>query len=157
MRPDKISLKKAGKDDCLKIHEMQVKSFKSLLDKYGDYATNPAAEPIEKVEQRMAQAFTEYYFICLNDEPIGAVRIVSAENALFKISPIFILPQYQGKGYASKAVLKVEALYPQAKGWSLGTIKQEAKLRHFYEKMGYKATGEETRIHEGMDIIGYAK
>ena len=47
----------------------------------------------------------------------------------------------------------MEALYPLAKSWRLDTIKQEAGLVHLYEKMGYRQTGKEKRIKEGMDLI----
>ena len=52
-----ISLKKAKMDDCVKIHEMQIAAFNELLNKYNDYNTNPAAEALERIEQRMAQDF----------------------------------------------------------------------------------------------------
>ena len=60
-------------------------------------------------------------------------------------------------GYAQQAITKAESLYPQARCWELDTIKQEAKLCHLYEKMGYKAAGEVKIIQEGMTIIKYIK
>ena len=56
-----------------------------------------------------------------------------------------------------QAIRQVEALYPQAARWELDTILQEAKLRHLYEKMGYRSTGRTQRIQEGMDLLFYAK
>ena len=55
-----VSLRKAGMDDCGQIHNLQVEAFSALLGKYKDYNTNPAAESIEKIEQRMSQEFTDY-------------------------------------------------------------------------------------------------
>ena len=153
----KISLQKAEMHDCEQIHKMQVESFSALLDKYKDYSTNPAAEPIERVEQRMSQDFTDYYFICLDEKNIGAIRIVRLNSDDFRISPMFILPQYQGYGYAQQTILEVESIYFQAKSWELDTIKQEAKLCHLCEKMGYRATGKEEVIQTDMTIIHYAK
>ena len=72
-----ISLRKAGMSDCKQIHEMQIQSFASLLDKYNDHHTNLGAESIERVIQKMAQELTSYYFICLENKAIGAVRIGS--------------------------------------------------------------------------------
>ena len=143
--------------DCKQIHEMQIKSFAPLLDKYNDHKTNPGAEPLERVEQKMAQEFTSYYFICLNNKAVGAVRIGQLNDNTFRIAPIFILPQYQGMGYAQQALLAVESIYPQAKYWELDTIKQETKQCYLYEKMGYKAAGKEEDIQEGMTIVNYTK
>ena len=152
-----ISLKKAEMNDCKQIHEMQVESFAPLLEKYNDYHTNPGAESVDRVEQKMTQEFTSYYFICLNNETIGAVRVGQVDDNIFRISPIFILPQYQNMGYAQQAMLAVESIYPQAKRWELDTIKQETMQCYLYEKMGYRPTGKEENIQEGMTIIHYAK
>ncbi len=48
-------------------------------------------------------------------------------------------------------------LYLAAARWALDTIKQEPKLRYLYEKMGYRPTGEERRLKDGMDLVYYAK
>jgi len=152
-----ITLAKAKMEDCPEIHKMQVESFKELLDKYKDYDTNPGAESLEKIEQRMAQDFTDYYFIRLNKENIGAIRVVTLNDSTCRIAPMFILPNYQGKGYARQAIQKALSLYPQAKSWELDTIKQEEKLRHLYEKMGFRQTGKEEKLKDGMDIVFYRK
>ena len=68
-----------------------------------------------------------------------------------------ILPDHQGKGYAQQVVKKVEALYTQTKRWELDTIKQETKLCYLYGKMGYKLTGRQTHIKDGMDLVDYVK
>ncbi|MPN31303.1 hypothetical protein SDC9_178777 [bioreactor metagenome] len=39
-----ICLRKAGLEDAQIIHEMQVKAFENLLEKYEDYETNPGNE-----------------------------------------------------------------------------------------------------------------
>lgn len=152
-----ILLQRALMKDCKQIHEMQIVSFDELLEKYKDYKTNPGAESIVKIEQRMAQDCTDYYFVSLDDKNIGAIRVVRLKNSICRISPMFLLPEYQGKGYAQQVIRKTEMLYPEAKGWELDTIKQETKLCHLYEKMGYKAIGKEEDIKECMTIIYYIK
>lgn len=152
-----IQLVKATFADCERIHEMQVKSFHALLEKYHDMETNPGVEPLTRVCERMQQPFTDYYFILLDDVQIGAIRILRRSDKICRVAPIFILPEYQGKGYAQQAMLLAEALYPQANIWQLDTILQEDKLCHLYEKLGYQRTGEQETIQPGMDIIYYEK
>ncbi len=134
-----------------------VKSFQALLDKYHDIPTNPAAEPVSVLIQKMNHPSTDYYFIQLNSINIGAVRVVRLQDHICRISQIFILPEYQGKGLAQQAILRIEELYPQAAGWQLDTIKEETKLCHLYEKMGYIPTGKEKMIQDGMTLVYYAK
>lgn len=152
-----ISFVRADMKDCQLIYDMQVESFKDLLDKYRDYETNPAAEPLERTEERMLLDFVDYYLICLGDKKVGALRVVRLDDHICRLGLIFILPKYQEKGYAKQSISKVEMLYPTAKKWELMTIKQEANLCCFYETMGYKFTGEETWIQDNMTIIGYSK
>jgi len=152
-----IILKTAVMADCEEIHKMQIKAFGALFDKYKDVNTSPAVEPIGKIIERMEQEFTDYYLILLSETKIGAMRVVRLENRVCRISPMFIIPEYQGKGYAQQAILLAESLYPKAKQWTLDTIKQEEMLCHLYEKMGYVPTGKEEKIQDGMDIVYYAK
>jgi len=153
-----IQLKKAGISDAQIIHEMQVQSFKPLLDKYQDFDTNPAKETLERVKARFDDNI-DHYLICLQDENIGYIRVRCADenNHHYVLTQIFIAPEYQGKGYAQAAIKQVELLYPKAQKWMLDTIKQEKKLCRFYEKLGYKLTGLEKNIIKGMDLVYYEK
>lgn len=152
-----INLHKATVDDCREIHELQIKSFEELLTKYNDTKTNPGAESYERILERFNQDFTDYYLIQYNNMNVGAIRIVRFDVDVCRISPMFILPEYQGNGVAQQAIQAVELLYPHAKSWTLDTIKEEEKLCHLYEKMGYKKTGKEEKLQEDMTIIYYAK
>lgn len=152
-----ISLRKANIEDCAEIHALQIKSFASLLEKYRDTATNPGAEPLERIVQRMEQPHTDYYFIRLDGENIGAIRIVRLDDTACRIAPVFLLPTFQNKGFAQQAISLAEALYPAAARWELDTIKQESKLCHLYEKLGYRQTGKEEVLQPGMTIVFYEK
>jgi len=152
-----ITLRKAFIEDCSLIHQMQVASFRSLLEKYHDLDTNPGAEPLNRVVERMEQPFTDYYFIQMSEVKIGVIRVVRRSDDVCRIAPIFVLPEFQGKGYAQLAMLTAEQLYPKATLWQLATILQEEKLCYFYEKLGYRRTGELENIQPGMDIVYYEK
>jgi len=152
-----VTIIKAGLEDCEQIHEMQVASFIELLEKYKDYNTNPAAESVERIKERLEQDFTDYYLIRFGAKIIGAIRIVKLNKKSCRISPMFILPEYQGNGYAQQVIKAVELLYEKAEHWELDTIMQEPKLCYLYEKMGYAITGKEEIIHDNMTIISYAK
>ena len=151
-----ISLRKATVADCELLHGMKRKSFKPILDKYQDYATNPGAEPIERTRRRLCEPNSDFYLIQLDDADIGAIRIVHNGDTC-ELKQLFILPAHQGNGYAQQTIAFAESLYPGAKRWSLDTISQEEKLCHLYEKMGYRRTGEEKPLADGMTLIFYAK
>jgi nitroimidazol reductase NimA-like FMN-containing flavoprotein (pyridoxamine 5'-phosphate oxidase superfamily)/GNAT superfamily N-acetyltransferase len=162
---ESVTLEKAGINDCPHIHQMQVNAFAPLLEKYHDAESNPGAESIEKIIERMRQPFSQYYFIRAENMDVGIIRVNRLSETVSQISPIFILPEFQNKGYAQHALLLAESLYPQSLIWRLSTIEEEPTLCRLYEKLGYKRTDEKTVIRASdnteqqpsMTIVGYEK
>lgn len=153
-----IELLRAGVEDAGEIHAMQLKAFRELLDRYQDFETSPGCEKVEKVEARLRQDFTYYYFICLGVQKVGAVRVVDKkeEGINKRISPIFILPQFQGQGIAQRAIQICEEIHGAA-GWELDTILQEKKNCYLYEKMGYVTTGKTRVVNDRLMLVFYEK
>ena len=153
-----VIIKPCRQEDAEEIHAMQTEAFKELLEKYQDYDANPGNESIEKVEARLKQDFTFYYFICIGQQKAGAVRIVdkkeSGKNK--RISPIFVLPEFQGKGIAQKAIRLCEEIHGND-DWELDTILQERGNCHLYEKMGYRQTGKTKVINDRLTLTFYEK
>lgn len=152
-----ITLFKSGLNEAPIIHEMQIKAFLPLLNKYFDYETSPANESLERVIYRLKQPFTEYYLIRKSDITVGAIRIVRKENQVYRVSPVFILPEYQGRGIAQKVFALIEDMYIDARTWELDTILQEKGNCYLYEKLGYQTTGEVKKINDKMSIVFYEK
>lgn len=152
-----IKLVEVTRDDIEAVWKMQVDAFSGLLEKYQDYDLSPAAEAVDKVIARFEQPWTKYYFINAEGINVGAVRIVDMKDGTRKrISPLWIMEEYRGKGYAQQAILAAEELYG-SDNWSLDTILQEKGNCHLYEKMGYHQTGKIEHINDKMDIVFYEK
>ena len=152
-----IKLIRATIEDSKELWQMQIESFQSLLDKYQDYDTNPASEPIDKIIYRLKQEETYYYFICMDDAKVGAIRVIDFKSDGNKrISPIFILPQYQNKGIAQIAMQLCEQLHG-SENWELDTILQEEGNCYLYEKMGYHRTGKTVAINDKLTLVFYEK
>lgn len=151
-----IVLKPIVREDIQTVWEMQVEAFSSLLSKYQDYEISPATESINIIIEKFNQPWTTYYFIIAHGEKVGVIRIVDKKDGTRKrISPIFILPKYQNKGYAQQAILESERLYGR-NHWCLATILEEKQLLYLYEKLGYHQTDIiETNYH--MHIVLYKK
>ncbi|QOS78508.1 GNAT family N-acetyltransferase [Paenibacillus sp. JNUCC31] len=152
-----ISLSKAGFKEASIIHEMQIKAFMPLLNKYKDYETSPANQTVEQIEDRINQSYTDYYLIREANIPVGAIRIVKKENQIYRVSPVFILPDYQGRGIAQKVFSMIEGRYSDAKIWELATILEEQRNCYLYEKLGYRQKGDAKQINDKMTIVLYEK
>lgn len=153
-----VRLFRAGIENAKELHAMQVEAFRELLEKYQDYDTSPANERVEKVEERLKHKFTFFYFICVGKQKVGAVRVIDTKEAgkNKRISPIFILPEFQGKGIAQKAIRLCEEIHG-IESWELDTILQEERNCHLYEKMGYRQTGKTEAINEKLTLVFYEK
>ena len=151
-----VSLQKAGIEDCPLLHSIQVRAFVELLRKYNDFQSNPAAENQDKIYQRFQQPYTDYYLIQAEGVTVGMLRVCNF-GITCRLSPICILPEFRGRGYAGQAVLEMEKLYPKATAWKLETIVQEAHLCRLYESLGYRKTGKTENIKAGMDLVFYEK
>jgi RimJ/RimL family protein N-acetyltransferase len=153
-----ITLVKAEEKDAGSLLAIQREAFMPLLEKYKDYDTNPAAEDIEKVYKRLNNRNGVFYKILFNNQLVGAINIIWREGqAIYKISPMFILPEYQGMGIAQESIKIAEGYYPQAVRWELATIKEEEGNCHLYEKMGYVRTGEIRKLNENTTLLFYKK
>ena len=152
-----VTLRQATRDEVQKIWEMQVEAFRELLEKYQDYDLSPGAEPVDKVIARFEQPWTKYFFIEAEGTDVGAIRVVDMKDGSRKrISPLWIMKEFRGKGYAQDAMLAAEKIYG-ADNWSLDTILQEKGNIHLYEKMGYHRTGKVEHINDKMDIVFFEK
>ena len=81
-----VILRRADASDCDAILQMQKDCFAALLEKYQDYALNPANEKAEQVAARLLQPETYYYYITADGERVGAIRIVDAKDGSRKRS-----------------------------------------------------------------------
>ncbi len=149
-----MELKKASLCDAEKLLQMQKDAFAEIFEKYRDYDTNPACETPERMMQKLSDG-SDFYFITNGSEILGAIRIITSGTRK-RISPLFILKQHRGKGFAQAAIRLAENIYGEH-GWELSTIMQEKGNCRLYEKLGYRRTGETQRINERMDIVFYEK
>ena len=115
----RVQLEKASIEDAEAIHQLQVASFLPLLRKYQDHETNPAHDTVERIVDRLKQPSTTYFFIIVDDVRMGAIRVVyDAQKKRARISPIFIIPEYQNKGYGQEAMALAEDMV-DAETWEL--------------------------------------
>ncbi len=154
---NRIKLDEAKEHEIGILHDMQVKSFVTLYEKYHDEGS-PAIEPVERIQRRFSVTNRKYYFILLDGARVGVINIGHNdpdEHEVSFISPLFVLPEYQNRGIGYIAIQKAFELLPDVKTWKLETILQEPANCHLYEKCGFVRVGEEKVINDKMTLIDY--
>lgn len=153
-----VTIRVAERVDCPLIHDLQIEAFKSLLQTYQDFETNPGNETLERIYSKFDQPETTYFMIDYEHNPVGAMRVVNhADKNVCRVSPVFILPEFHGRGIAQQVFKLVEAHYNPHVKWILDTILEEEGNCYLYEKLGYKKTGKLNKINERMTIVYYEK
>lgn len=153
-----ITLVRANIQDAENLWKMQIAAFQDLYAKYQDPETSLATETIEKTRDRLGQTYTYYYYIKVENTIVGAVRVVDIKESKKskRISPIFIMKEFRGRGYAQQAIQLAEEINGSS-NWELDTILQEEGNCHLHEKLGYRQTGETKVINKRMTLIFYKK
>ena len=154
-----VYLEEVREDELEQLHAMQVESFMPLYEIYQDEGS-PAIESIERIRNRARVANRQYYFICVSGARVGVINIGHNdpnEHEVSFVSPIFILPRYQNRGYGYAALQKAFSMHPEVKTWKLDTIKEEARNCHLYEKCGFVRTGQEEVVNERLTLVFYEK
>lgn len=152
-----VSLTRATPEDLEQMLSMQKAAFLPLLEKYQDHDTNPYNEAPERILWKIQHPGSYYYLIKAPEGIVGAIHIWdTGDGARKRISPLYILPAYQGRGYAQAAMVEAERIHG-AHHWQLDTILQEAGNCYLYEKMGYRRTDYLEVVNENMTLVGYEK
>lgn len=152
-----ILLIKSVPTDASDLLAMQKTAFKPLLEKYQDYETSPAAETIERVQTRIAIPSGGFFKIIADEKWVGAMCIQQEKGKVYWIGPIFIHPDYQGKGIAQRAMAVAEQFFADAAVWKLATLLEEQGNRYLYEKMGYVRTDRCKPINDKATLVYYEK
>lgn len=82
---------------------------------------------------------TTGYKVLLEGTLVGGVIVWDMADGHNYLGTLFVDPAYQDRGIGTRAWQFVEASYPRAKSWQLGTPIWATKNHHFYEtKCGFR-------------------
>lgn len=152
-----MRLKRAQPADAPLLRSMQVQAFLPLLEKYGDHGRSPAEETEAQVLSHIAGRNSFYYLMLVEDEPVGAIRVIDpGDGGVKRIAPVFVLPAFRRRGYATRAIREAERLHGNI-NWQLNTIEQEEGNCRLYERLGYRRMTTRLKINDREDIVFYAK
>jgi len=82
-----------------------------------------------------------YYKMIYDGRIVGGLITGRRRPGHYELERIFVDPEYQNRGIASRAFEQVFAMYPAAKIWTLGTPEWNVRTKHFYEKLGFVQVG----------------
>lgn len=152
-----IELIKAELKDSEEILYIQKQCFIEYLDKYQDHEVNPCNEDIEHLKSRIESKIWDIYFIKVNGDVAGIIKVNHYDLNTYKINDFGILPKFRDMHIGTAVFMEIKEKYDNAKEWILSTILEEDRCIHFYEKFGFKRSSDKEPkvINEKMTIVGY--
>lgn len=146
-------------NDLPEVQQMYHLAFAELYQRYHDDQTDPYCESLATLTWKWQQPDRHYYFYLVDHQRVGLICVhddpQSAQTK--RISPLLILPTFQGNGYALKMIQAVQQQYSAATCWQVDTIAQESKLMHLYQRAGFQQTGQQIELQPGMTITYFEK
>lgn len=153
-----VTFQRAETGDVDRILAMYHQSFRLLYTRYHDESTNPYCESATALKAKLNRPGSYYYFVFHQATVVGLIRLVINTGLRGRISPLLILPEFQGHHFAEAALKQAEWEWPAVQAWSVDTIEQEAQLIHLYTRMGYvQVAGKRTVVAPGMTIVYFEK
>ena len=134
-------------------------SFRTVAEELNLTAENTPTHPsfitLEQLEE-LHQKGLVFYGYFLDDRQVGFVAIEKADDSLYYLEKLAVLPEYRHNGYGRELVRFVldTASEKGVKKLSIGIIYEQAVLKDWYKEIGFRETG--TRKFEHLPFtVGF--
>ena len=148
-----MSVRRALREDAEVVGEIHSKAWKSAYrglfpDDHidSDTASRRTGEFLESIKDDKCM----YFLLEASGQPAGIVKTCECDNVL-EIESIYILSEHRGQGLGAEAIDFILAYKPWD-GIFLWVLEDNIKARRFYEKNGFKLSGDTRTINRGVEL-----
>jgi len=139
----------AGTSDALVLNCISKSSFESDVDAGAPAKGGPPGYMSLPFHMKMAR--TNHLFKLTDNGLIIGGAILFPEKDRVNIGRIFISPEYFRKGFGIRMMQEIEAMFPDAKEFTLDTPVWNIRTNRFYKKLGY------TEVKRDQHFVWYLK
>jgi N-acetylglutamate synthase-like GNAT family acetyltransferase len=123
---------------CRLIHD----SFRDVAERFSLTPEKCPKHPSNYTEEWVQKDFDRgvtYFILSQNNLPVGCVALEKANDDLFYLERLAVLPEMRRKGFGKSLVNHVfsKARAMGAKEISIGIIAAQAELNQWYQKIGF--------------------
>jgi len=130
----KIELRKAEASDAEALIDIYNSSF------YDDYVRYGECPAYGRTKEMMEQSIMDFpkFLILYNDRPIGCISCKEAEKGSYEVGCLCVIPEFQGKGIGTAAMVFARSYYKDWNRFTLVTPADKSENVRFYtEKCGF--------------------
>ena len=140
---------KASTSDALILNCISKQAFDSDVEVGAPSAGGPPGYMSLKYHMKMARSGC--LFKLTEDGLIIGGAILFLKGDTLNIGRIFVNPDHHRKGYGTRMMQKIEALFPEVKTYTLDTPVWNNRTNSFYQKLGY------TEVKQNEEFVYYFK
>ncbi len=129
-----IEFRKAETEDAQLLIDIYNASFYSDFIRYGEC---PA---YGRTKEMMIKSIKDYpkFLILQNGRPVGCISCRAAENGVYEVGCLCVVPDYQGRGIGTAAMEFVKSYYGDWTEFTLITpADKNENIRFYTEKCGF--------------------
>lgn len=152
MLAEKTTIREVTKDELIKSAKVIRDSFKPVAIEFSPTKDNCPTHPsFTKVRQlyKLRDRGIKLFGFFLGDRQIGFVAIEKADENLYYMEKLAVLPEYRHKNYGAELVRFVFDYIRNRGGQklSIGIIDEHTVLKYWYKELGFKEIGTQVFNH----------
>jgi ribosomal protein S18 acetylase RimI-like enzyme len=153
MKEKTIIIKKASVKDAEEILKLQKLAYLSEAEIYNDYSIPPLTQTLPEI----IEDFKKNVILkaLSSGVIIGSVRGELTEDSCY-IGRLMVHPDFQNKGIGKRLMNAIEAEFPQAKKFTLGTGHRSERNLYLYHKLGYKSINSQP-VNDNLTMVHLEK
>lgn len=154
---DWVRFERAAPQDAAALTAVQVRTFNDDTRRFaGQAAGGPPGYDSVRWQVKMMN-YGDYYKILHGENIIGGIIVYRMGAVHYEVGRIWIDPEYQNRGIGSLALRFIEDSFPAVQRWTLDSPAWAVRSQHFYQKAGYRKTGERHSPDDGSLQYIYEK
>ncbi len=137
---EKIRLVRAKTEDATNLADISKSAFDSDIHVGAPGKGGPPGYDSPESQVGMMK-WCNYYKILYDGRIVGALIVAKKRAGHYECCRMFVDPEFQNQGVATRAFEMVWEMHKDAKVWTLDTPEWNVRTKHFYEKLGFEQIG----------------
>lgn len=159
-----VKIRNTKASEAEHLSQIQKAAFQPLYEKYHD-AASPYLRGPEDILRLLNKDYRHFTIFC-DGVTVGGIfyRLRGKRSPVdvigdgeYYLCRVYVHPDYQGRGIASKAILLCQREFPDAKAYYVDFPCDLEKNRRCYEKAGYSDTGKRLAVEENLTLAFFRK